>query len=141
MANYKEFEWLDERRRFRKVGRFKKFGVKKSSGDLLTKIKYADISSFVDGVAVVRYRRFYFSEILWGIITTDGKEVFFDKNCKKVVVLNKNVIAVKIQVDEEKCEWAIFNSAGIEPYGIRYDKCPEPYVNGRSKVVPSSPTK
>ena len=134
MANYKELEWLDERRRFRKVGRFKKFGVKKSSGDLLTKIKYTKISPFVDGIAVVEYQRFFFKQTILGIVTTDGKEVLFDKNCKKVVVLNKNVIAVKIEVEEETYEWAIFNSEGIEPYGFRYEVCPTEFVNGFSQV-------
>jgi hypothetical protein len=134
MINYKELEWLDERRKFRKVGKHGRFGVKKTKGDLICKIRYNKISPFVDGIAIVEYKKFFSSKILLGILTTEGKEILFDENYKRVVVLNRNVIAVKIQIDEDKSEWAIVNSKGIEMYGIRYEDCPEPFVNGFSKV-------
>lgn len=133
MAKYQEVEWLDVSRKFKKIRRGRKFGIKKVTGERVGRIKYDDISQFVDGVAVVWYRRFRFSKFLMGIITEDGREVFFGRNCRKIIIRNRNVIAVLLQISDDEFNWAIFDSNGVET-DIRYSSCPDKFVNGFAKV-------
>ena len=134
MPAYKELEWLDGARKFKKIQKGKKFGIQTANGKIICKPKYKKIYPFVDGVTVVEYQKNIFSKVLLGIVTKEGNEFLLDVNCVKAVVLNRNVIAVKILIDQEKSEWAIFNSEGNEKYKTHYDACPEPFENGFAKV-------
>lgn len=118
-------EWLDEEKKWRLVEDKNRYGVVSKDGKVICTVKYLRISPFVDGLAAIRFKKNIFSKIQTGVINENGEETLFSSEYLEIKVLNRNMIAAKVEVAKDKFKWCLIKKTGERICQPKYDACPE----------------
>lgn len=102
-----------------------RYGVADKDGNLICAIKYLSIKPFVDGLAAIRFKKNIFSKEQAGVINEKGEETLFSPEYLDIKILNRNMIAAKVQVSKKECQWCLIKKTGERICQPKYDCFPD----------------
>lgn len=125
MANYELVRWLNYKD-LHLVTNGKCYGIEDMHKKLICPIKYLDIGMFGEfGLAIIKYEKNIFSKVQLGVITEKGEETLFPSDCEDIVILSRNLLAVKVRINKTNSKWMLTTRSGQRLSAPKYDEHPK----------------